>query len=64
MNRTTTAAPADSPSTLMGTLAIMGFAAEDNLRKVAQALAQRNRGELALAGERNAKQARLRAEVE
>jgi phosphate uptake regulator len=48
----------------MGTLAIMGFAAEDNLRKVAQALAQRNRGELALAGERNAKQARLRAEVE
>jgi phosphate uptake regulator len=64
MKRNTTAAPADSPSQLMGTLAIMGFAAEDNLRKVAQALAQRNRGELALVEERNAKQPRLRAEVE
>jgi phosphate uptake regulator len=64
MKRNTTAAPADSPSQLMGTLAIMGFAAEDNLRKVAQALTQRNRDELALAEERNAKQSRLCAEVE
>jgi phosphate uptake regulator len=64
INRTMTAAHADSPSRLMGTLAIMGFASEDNLRQVAQALAQRNRGELALVEERNAKQPRLRAEVE
>jgi hypothetical protein len=64
MNRTITAAPASSPSRLMGTLAIMGFAAEDNLRKVAQALARGDRGELALVEERNAKQSRLRAEVE
>ncbi len=64
MNRTITAAPADSPSRLMGTLAIMGFAAEDNLRKVAQAFTQRDRRELALVEERNAKQPRLRAEVE
>ena len=48
----------------MGTLAIMGFDAEDNLRQVALALAQRNRGALALVEERNAKQSRLRVEVE
>jgi len=64
MKRTIVAAPAGSPSRLMGTLAIMGFAAEDNLRKTAQALAQRNRGELAAVEERNAKQSRLRAEVD
>jgi phosphate uptake regulator len=64
MNRPAIAAPPDSPSRLMGTLAIMGFAAEDNLRRVAQALTQRNRSELAHVEERNAKQPRLRAEVE
>jgi phosphate uptake regulator len=65
MNRTMIAAPAAGASSpLMGTLAIMGFAAEDNLRRVAQALAQRNRTELALVEERNGKQSRLRAEVE
>lgn len=65
MNRTISAAPPESsPSRLMGTLAIMGFAAEDNLRTVAQALASRKRGELVRVEERNAKQPRLRAEIE
>jgi phosphate uptake regulator len=64
MNRTTKTPVSDSPSELMGTLAIMGFAAEDNLRNVAQALAKRDRNELGRVEERNAKQARLRAEIE
>jgi hypothetical protein len=64
MNKTIATAPSEAPSQLMGTLAIMGFAAEDNLRKVARALAQRDHRELSLVEERNAKQARLRTEVE
>jgi Na+/phosphate symporter len=48
----------------MGTLAIMGFAAEDNLRDVAQALGKRDLGGLSRVSERNAKQARLRVEIE
>jgi hypothetical protein len=64
MPTTLKAAPAETPSPVMGTLAIMGFAAEENLRKVAHALGQRNRAELVPVEERNAKQPRLRAEVE
>ena len=64
MNRTIKTTLAESPSQLMGTLAIMGFAAEDNLRNVARALGKRAPGELARTGERNTKQARLRAEIE
>jgi Na+/phosphate symporter len=52
------------PSRLMGTLAIMGFAAEDNLRDVAQALSKHNSDGLSRVEERNAKQSRLRAEIE
>ena len=48
----------------MGTLAIMGFAAEDNLRNVALALSKHDRAELARVQERNEKQPRLRAEIE
>jgi phosphate uptake regulator len=48
----------------MGTLAIMGFAAEDNLRSVAQALGKGEPAALARVAERNAKQPRLRAEIE
>jgi Na+/phosphate symporter len=48
----------------MGTLAIMGFAAEDNLRDVAQALGKRDLAGLSRVVERNAKQSRLRAEIE
>ncbi|MEJ0000627.1 MAG: hypothetical protein WDO13_16575 [Verrucomicrobiota bacterium] len=66
MNRTTTIpAPAGTaPDRLMGTLAIMGFAAEDNLRCVAKALGQRDCAALGGVAERNAKQPRLRAEIE
>ncbi len=46
------------------TLAIMGFAAEANLRDVAQALGSRDLSGLARVNERNAKQPRLRAEIE
>jgi len=49
---------------LMGTLAIMGFAAEHNLRDVAQALGKRDLNGLSQVEEKNAKQARLRAEIE
>ena len=48
----------------MGTLAITGFAAEVNLRDVAQALAQKDLAILAKAPERNAKLARLRIEID
>jgi len=48
----------------MGTLAIMGFAAEDNLRDVAVALGKRDLSGLSQVVERNAKQSRLRAEIE
>ena len=54
----------EPPSQLMGTLAIMGFAAEDNLRDVAQALGKRDLLGLSRVVERNAKQSRLRAEIE
>lgn len=64
MNRTMKTVLEESPSQLMGTLAIMGFAAEDNLRDVAQALGRRDLGGLSRVSERNAKQARLRAEIE
>ena len=42
----------------------MGFAAEDNLRDVAQALGKRDVGALARVSERNTKQVRLRTEIE
>ncbi len=54
----------EPPSQLMGTLAIMGFAAEDNLRDVAVALGKRDLSGLSQVVERNAKQSRLRAEIE
>ncbi len=54
----------EPPSQLMGTLAIMGFAAEDNLRDVALALGKRDLSGLSRVIERNAKQSRLRAEIE
>ena len=54
----------EPPSQLMGTLAIMGFAAEDNLRDVAVALGKRDLSGLSRVVERNAKQSRLRAEIE
>ena len=41
-----------------------GFAAEDNLRNVAQALGKRDLAGLSQVPERNAKQARLRTEIE
>jgi Na+/phosphate symporter len=64
MNRTMQTALQESPSELMGTLAIMGFAAETNLRDVAQALGKRDLAGLSRVAERNAKQTRLRAEIE
>jgi phosphate uptake regulator len=54
----------EPPSALMGTLAIMGFAAENNLRDVALALGKRDLGGLSRVVERNAKQSRLRTEIE
>ena len=64
MDRTMKATLAEPESPLMGTLAIMGFSAEDNLREVARALGQRNLDGLSKIADRNAKQARLRAEIE
>jgi len=64
MNRTMKAVVQEPPSKLMGTLAIMGFAAENNLRDVAQALGQRDLRGLSGVAEKNAKQSRLRAEIE
>lgn len=64
MNRITKPATQESPSKLMGTLSIMGFAAENNLRDVAQALGKRDLDNLDRVAEKNAKQARLRAEIE
>lgn len=64
MNRTTKTAVQESPTRLMGTVAIMGFAAEDNLRDVAVALGKRQLNGLGRVEERNAKQTRLRIEVE
>jgi len=64
MNRTMKTVASEAPTPLMGTLALMGFAAENNLRDVAQALGKRDLGGLGRVEERNAKQARLRAEVE
>jgi Na+/phosphate symporter len=64
MNRTMKAPVSEPPSQLMGMLAIMGFAAEDNLRDVAQALGKRDPSGFTKVVERNAKQPRLRAEIE
>jgi len=64
MNRTMKTIHEEPPSALMGTLAIMGFAAENNLRDVAQALGKRDLGGLSRVVERNAKQSRLRTEIE
>jgi phosphate uptake regulator len=64
MNRIPTMTKQEAPSQLMGTLAIMGFAAENNLRDVAQALGKRDPAGLSRVEEKNAKQARLRAEIE
>lgn len=52
------------PTELMGTLAIMAFTAGGNLRNVAKALGKRDLRELKKVSERNAKQVRLRAEIE
>ncbi len=54
----------EPPSRLMGTLSIMGFAAEINLRDTANALGKRNLTVLENVPEKNAKQSRLRAEIE
>ncbi len=64
MNRTMNIALQETPSQLMGTLAIMAFAAEGNLRDVARALGARDLSGLSRVTERNAKQARLRVEIE
>ena len=64
MNRTINGNVEEAPSQLMGTVAIMGFAAEDNLRDVAQALGKRDLSGLSKVVERNAKQSRLRVEIE
>jgi Na+/phosphate symporter len=64
MNRTLKDLSDAPPSKLMGTLAVSGFAAEVNLRNVAQALGQKDCSILANASERNAKLARLRVEID
>jgi len=64
MNRTKEEIVQEPPSPLMGTLAIMGFAAEHNLREVAEALGKRDLGGLSRVEEKNAKQSRLRIEIE
>jgi phosphate uptake regulator len=64
MNRTVKTLVSESPTQLMGTLALMGFAAEDNLRDVAQALGRRELAGFGRVEERNEKQSRLRAEIE
>ncbi len=64
MNRTLKMVASETPTRLMGTLALMGFAAEDNLRDVAHALGKRELSGLGRVVERNAKQSRLRAEIE
>ena len=64
MNRTLKDLGDKPPSQLMGTLAITGFAAEVNLRDVANALSQKDLLILAKAPERNAKFARLRNEID
>jgi phosphate uptake regulator len=64
MNRIMKGSLHEPASDLMGTLAIMGFAAEDNLRDVALALGRRDLSGLDRVVERNAKQSRLRAEIE
>jgi Na+/phosphate symporter len=64
MNRTLKDLSDEPPSKLMGTLAITGFAAEVNLRDVAQALAKKDLAILEKAPERNSKLARLRIEID
>jgi Na+/phosphate symporter len=63
-NRTLKDISNHSLSKLEGTLAITGFAAEVNLRDVAQALAEKDISILAKASDRNAKLARLRVEID
>jgi phosphate uptake regulator len=64
MNQTTRTSLQEAPSQLMGVLGIMGCAALNNLRDVAQALGRHNFAGLSRVVERNAKQTRLRAEIE
>src|ERR1700761_3707192 len=64
MNRTKPVVEQETPSELMAILAIMGFAAEGNLRNVAQALGKNDLAALDEVVERNAKQSRLRAEID
>jgi phosphate uptake regulator len=64
MNRTMKTVLQEPPSQLMGTLVIMGLAAERNLRDVAQAFGRRDIAGLAKVSERNEKQSRLRTEIE
>lgn len=64
MNRIRQDVVQEAPSELMGILAIMGFSAEGNLRDVAQALGKRNPAGLDEVAERNARQSRLRAEID
>jgi Na+/phosphate symporter len=64
MNRMTQTILEEPPSKLMGTLAIMTFAAACNLRDVANALGKRDLAALSRVPEKNAKQSRLRAEIE
>jgi phosphate uptake regulator len=54
----------EAPSELMGTIAVMGFSAEDRLRAVARALSQRDLTGLSKAAERSDMLSRLRAEIE
>ena len=64
MNRTLGDISDKPPSQLMGTLAVAGFAAEVNLRDVAEALANKDLAVLANAPNRNAKLVRLRLEID
>ena len=64
MRRTLKDLSTEPPSQLVGTLAIAGFAAEVNLRNVAEALGEKDLAMLAAAPERNAKLGRLRIEID
>jgi len=64
MNQTINPVARVSSSALIGTLAIMGFSAESNLRDVAQALGKKDIDGLSRALEKNAKLSRLRAEIQ
>jgi hypothetical protein len=66
MNRTLKTLIEDDspPSRVLQTLAIAGYAAEFQLRDIAEALAKKDQVVLARAAERNTKLARLRAEID